>query len=149
MKTKSVKINEGLVFDGRLFVTPNARARYISTLRRDRPRWLKENPDKWISLRDIQEQGGQLAPPVENENNVGAAPAGPNGEPSSRDVGKDGDDEDDVALVDFPGVDRSPPCELTSLPTPVKTNVPNGSTKAEPLAHPQAAMSEAKGPQIK
>ena len=31
----------------------------------------------------------------------------------------------------------------------METIVPNGSTKAEPLAHAQAVMSEAKGPQIK
>ena len=59
--------------------------------------------------------------------------------------GKTSDDEDDVALVDTLPGDCSPPYQPTSLPTPVKTNVPNGSTKAEPPPA-KAAMSEAKGP---
>ena len=32
MKTESVVINEGLVFDGRLFATPIDRGRYIGTV---------------------------------------------------------------------------------------------------------------------
>jgi hypothetical protein len=146
MKTESVEINEGLIFDGRLFVTYHARAQYIGTVTARRPQWLKDNPNKWISLRDIQEQGGQLGPAVESETNVGAAPAGPNNQPSSRDVRKDDDKEDGVALVDTSGGDRSPPCEPISLPTPVKADFANGSTKAELLPPAKAAMSEAEEP---
>jgi hypothetical protein len=146
MKTESVKINEGLIFDGRVFETYRARAQYIGTVTARRPQWLKDNPDKWISLRDIQEQGGQLGPAVESETNVGAAPAGPNNQPSSRDVRKDDDKEDGVALVDTSGGDRSPPCEPISLPTPVKADFANGSTKAELLPPAKAARSEAEEP---
>jgi hypothetical protein len=146
MKTESGKINEGLVFDGRLFATPNARGRYIGTETRHRPQWLKDNPDKWTSLRDIQEQGGQLGPAGESETNVGAAPAGPNSQPSSRDVWKDDDNEDDVASVDTSGGDRSPPYEPTTPPTPVKADFANGSTKAELLLPAKAALSEAEEP---
>jgi hypothetical protein len=53
MKTESVVINKGLVFDGRLFATPNDRGRYIGTVTKNRPQWLKDNPDTWWSVRDI------------------------------------------------------------------------------------------------
>ena len=59
MKTAPVKINQGLLFDGLLFATPNARGRYIATVTARRPQWLKDNPDKWC-VRDIQEQTVQL-----------------------------------------------------------------------------------------
>ena len=66
---------------------------------------------------------------------------------SSRDVQKDRADEDHVALVDpLPG-DRSPPYQPTSLPTPVKANVPNGPTKAELLPPAVAAMRKSVGSQ--
>ena len=146
MKTESLKINEGLIFDDRLFETYYARAQYIGTVTARRPQWLKDNPGKWISLRDIQEQGGQLGPAVESETNVGAAPAGPNNQPSSRDVRKDDDKEDDVASVDTSGGDRSPPYEPISVPTPVKADFANGSTKAELLSPAKAAMSGAEEP---
>jgi hypothetical protein len=76
-------INKGLVFDGLLFATHNDRGRYIGTVTARRPQWLKDNADKWWNVQDIQEQAAQLRPPVENENNVGDAPAGLNCETAS------------------------------------------------------------------
>ena len=55
---------------------------------------------------------------------------------SSRDVRNDGDDEDDVALVDALAGDGSPP------PKPVTATVTNGTTKAELPRRTKAAMSE-------
>jgi hypothetical protein len=136
MKTASVVINKGLVFDGLLFATHNDRGRYIGTVTARRPRWLKDNADKWWNVQDIQEQAAQLRPPVENENNVGDAPAGLNCETLSRDVIKKEGDDDDVALVDALPGDCSPRQQLTSQPAPLKTNAPRTS----------AAMNETKGP---
>jgi hypothetical protein len=84
---------------------------------------------------------------VESEIDLGAAPPGPNGQTSSRDVPKDGDDDDDdVALVDALAGDCSLPCQQTSLPTPVTATLTNRLTKAELLPPAKAAMSEAEGP---
>jgi hypothetical protein len=144
MKTESVMINKGLVFDGLLFATYNDRGRYIGTLIRNRPQWLKDNPDKWWSVADIQEQAVQPRPPVENENNVGAAPAGRNGQTSSHDVREDGGEERDVTLVDTPAGDCSLPYQPTSLPVPVPAII-KGTTKAELLPPTKAATSEVEG----
>ncbi|MGA9429604.1 MAG: hypothetical protein WBE84_14460 [Xanthobacteraceae bacterium] len=70
-----VKINQGLLSDGLLFATHNARGRYISTETARKPQWLKDNPDKWQSVRNIQEPTVQLVTPLEDKNNVGTAPS--------------------------------------------------------------------------
>ena len=44
MNTKQVAINWGLVFNGRLFKTPNACGRYKGTVTAKRPQWLKDHP---------------------------------------------------------------------------------------------------------
>jgi len=142
-------IDDTLVADGLLFATHGDRCRYLGKSRSEKPHWLKENEGRFRRIDDIEQEFAHLGPPVEDKNNVGAASAGPNCETSSRDVRKDDDDEDDVALVDTQPGDCSPPYLPTSPPTPVKTNVSNGSTKAEPLPHAQAAVSEANGPQTK
>jgi hypothetical protein len=134
MKTASVVINKGLLFDGLLFATHNDRGRYIGTVTARRPQWLKDNADKWWNVQDIQEQAAQLRPPVENENNIGDAPAGLNCETSSRAVIEKEGDDDDVALVDALPGDCSPRQQLTSQPAPLKTNAPRTS----------AAMNETK-----
>lgn len=132
-------IDQTLVVGEILFATSRERCAYLGTETRYHQKWLADRPHSWRYVHDVLGEADLLE---KTKTEVGTAECGSN-------VRKDGNDEDDVALVDSLVVDRSPPCELTSLPTPVKTNVPNGSTKAEPLAHPQAAMSEAKGPQIK
>ena len=143
MTQKPGLIDQTLVHGDLLFTTSKYRCRYIGLSARDQLLWRQNNVGKWQRIQDVQEEA---APPVENETNVGAAPAGPNGRTSSRDVQKTAD-EDHVALVDpLPG-DRSPPYQPTSLPTPVKANVPNGPTKAELLPPAVAAMREAKGSQ--
>jgi hypothetical protein len=127
-------INNGRIFDGILFATHRDRALYIRTLVRDRPQWLKDNPDSWRSIEDVQREAAQPAAPVESDVNVVAASSAPNGQMSSHDARKDGDDEDGVALVDALSGDCSPPCE------------PNGSMKAELRPPAKAAMSETEGP---
>src|SRR5262245_23638923 len=65
-------INHGLIFDGFLFASYHDRSSYIGTETKDRPRWLKQNPDTWIRLKDIPQTA---APPVRCETDVGAAEA--------------------------------------------------------------------------
>jgi hypothetical protein len=55
MKTKPVKVDQGLVFGDVEFKTHLAKNRFISTDIAKRPQWLKENPDKYEPLRDVQD----------------------------------------------------------------------------------------------
>ena len=119
-----VEINQGLLSDGLLFATHNARGRYIRTVTARKPQWLKDNPDKWQSVRNIQEPTVQLGAPLEDKNNVGTAPSWLMGQTSSRDGH-----------------------EPTSLPTPVTTIVENGTPKAELLRRAEADASEAEAPE--
>ncbi len=138
MTQKPSLIDHTLVNGDILFATSCDRCAYLGTQTRHHQKWLADRPHSWRYVRDVLREADLLE---KAKTEVGTA--------ESANVRKDGNDKDDVALVDSLVVDRSPPCELTSLPTALKADVPNGSTKAEPLAHAQAAMSEAKGPQIK
>lgn len=109
-------IVEGRVFDGMLFATHLDRLLYIRTLVRNRPQWLKENPETWRRIEDIQREAASLAAPVKSEVNVVAASSGPNGQMSSHDVGKDGNSEDTDGSVDT--ITRaSPPAQQASATT--------------------------------
>ena len=134
---KTWSFDKSHTFDGYVFATPGERCWYISLSLRDRPRWLREHPDRWRRIEDVRQEAAPPAPPVESEIDLGAEPAGPNGQTSSRGVRDNGGNEDDVALVDTLAGDHSPPHEPT-LPTPVTTTVENGGAKV--------AMSEAEGP---
>ena len=105
-----------------MFATPSERCRYIGMSRWDRSQWLKENEgSRCRRIEDVQQEAAPPAPPVESEIDLGAEPARPNGQTSSRGVRDNGGDEDDVALVNTLAGDRSPPHEPTSVPTPVTT----------------------------
>jgi hypothetical protein len=135
---KTLSFEKSHTFDGYVFATPSEKCWYISLWLRDRPRWLREHPDRCRRIEDVRQEVAPPAPPVESEIDLGAEPAAPNGQTSSRAVRDNGGDEDDVALVDTLAGDRSPPHEPT-LPTPVTTTaVENGGAKV--------AMSEAEGP---
>jgi hypothetical protein len=49
-------LNKGLIFDGMLFKTPNARCRYIGTVTAKRRQWLNDHPDEWRSLESISQE---------------------------------------------------------------------------------------------
>ena len=132
-------IDKTRVFGDLLFATHRERAWYIGRSDIERRRWLRENPGRSWYIKDLQQEAAPPAPPVESEIDLGAEPAGPNGQTSSRGVRDNGGDEDDVALVDTLAGDRSPPREPT-LPTPVTTMVENGGVTA--------AVSETKEPEI-
>jgi hypothetical protein len=142
MTQKPGLIDRTLVFGDLLFTTHRDRCCYIGLSTRNRLLWLESNGGKWQRIQDVQKEAAPLAPPVDSETKVAAAPAGPNGQTSPRDVQKDGDDKDDVALADTLLGDRLRPREPTSIPTPVKENATNGSTNAELLRPAKAAMRE-------
>ena len=136
---KTWSLDKGRIFDGYVFATPGDRCRYIGTSVRDRPQWLKKNVGRWRRIEDVQQEAAPPAPPVESEIDLGAEPAGPNGQTSSRGVRDNSGDEDDVALVDTLAGDRSPP-HAPASPPPVKPTVTKGSTKAELLSRAKAAI---------
>ena len=138
-------IDRSRVADGYLFATHLDRCRYLGNSARDRLHWLKENPGKWQSLEDAEQQVTRLRPAVASETNPEAAPAEPNGQTSPHDVRKDEGEESDVTLVDTPDGDSSPPYQPTSLSVPVPAII-TGTTKAELLPPAKAAMRETKGP---
>jgi hypothetical protein len=135
------------VAGGYMFATHRDRCLYFGKSARDRLHWLKENPGKWRSLEDVEQEVARLRRAVESETNLEAGPAEPNGQTSSHDVRKDGGEESDVTLVDTPAGDCSLPYQPTSLPVPVPAII-KGTTKAELLPPAKAAMSEAEGPKI-
>jgi len=139
---KTWSFDKSRIFDGYVFATPGERCRYIGMLLRDQPRWLREHPDRWRRIEDVQQEAAPPTPPVESEIDLGAEPAGPNGQTSSRGVQDNGGDEGDVALVDTLSGDRSPPHQPTSLPTPVKENAekqkpPAGISRSTPKLSPE------------
>ena len=138
-------IDQSRVADGYLIATHRDRCLYVGKSDKNRLHWLKENPGKWRSLEDVQQEVARLRPTVETETNLEAGLAEPNGQTSARDVRKDGGDESDVALVDTPAGNSSPQYQPTSLPVPVPAII-KGTTKAELLPPAKAAMSEAEGP---
>jgi hypothetical protein len=142
MTQKPGLIDRALVLGDLLFATRKDRCCYIGLSARNQPLWLEGNWGKWQRIQDVQKEAAPLAPPVESETKVAATPAAPNGQTSSRDVQKDGDDKDDVALADTLPGDYLPAHQPTSLPTPVKANGPNGSTQTELLPRAEAAMHE-------
>jgi hypothetical protein len=108
MKTKPSVVDQGLVFDGLLFNTHRDRGLYIRESRRDRPRWLKEHPDVWKRLQDIEKETSSPPRRVESDTSVEATAAGPGPHMSSSDVLKDGKDADNAGSVDIPAGEPSP-----------------------------------------
>ena len=128
-------INQSLVVGDILLATPRDRCSYLGTETRFRAKWLADHPGSWRYVKDIPKEAGLL---VKTETELRTVEAGPS---------ETGDDEDDVVLVDTLGGDRSPPLEPTSLPTPVKADATNGSTKAELPGRAAPPTSEVMGPE--
>jgi hypothetical protein len=140
-------IDQTLAHGDLLFSTHGDRCRYIGLSARDQLLWLERNVGKWQRIQDVRKEAAPPAPPAERETKVAAAPAGPDGQTSPRDVQKDGDDKDGEALADTLPGDCLPPYQRTSLPTSVKANGPNGSTNVEPLRPVKVVTGEAVGSQ--
>ena len=121
---KTLSFEKSHTFDGYVFATPGEKCWYISLFLRDRPRWLREHPDRCRRIADVRQEAAPPAPPLESDIDLGAEPAGSNCQTSSRGV-QDNGGQDDIALVDTLAGDRSPPLEPT-LPIPETTTVENG-----------------------
>ena len=72
-----VVTNPNLVFGDLEFTNSRDRVLYVGTSISDQPRWLEEHPGSWRRIEDVQREAAALAPPVEGETNVGAAPPAP------------------------------------------------------------------------
>jgi hypothetical protein len=130
--------------DGLKFTTPGDRCRYLGKASWEKPQWLKDNPDKWRRIEDIQREAASPAAPVESEVNVVAASSGTDSQISSHDVRKDGDDEDGVGLIDALSGDCLPPYAPTLSTPSMKAELPpsakaatseTGRPKTETTAH--------------
>jgi hypothetical protein len=82
--------------DGLQFATPGDRCRYLGKASWEKPQWLKDNPDKWRRIEDVQREAASPAAPVKSEVNVVAASSGPNGQKQPHDVRKGGGEESDM-----------------------------------------------------
>ena len=128
--------------NGLLFATGKERCRYLGKSRREQADWLKQNEGRYRRIEDVLRDDAPRMPSVEAEINLGAGPAELADSPASPEVRNDGDDKDDVALADALPGDCSPPCEPTSLPTPVKENAEKqkpsaGISKSTPKLSPE------------
>src|SRR5579863_1252639 len=142
---RKLMIDYRLVAHGYLFASTRDRCLYLGKSLSEQPRWLEANPGRFRPLEDVEKEAAQLGAPGENKNNVEAILGELNGQTTTPDVAKDGDDENDVALVDSVAGDRSPPQEPTSVPSRATTIVENGTTEAEVLRGAKAGTSEAEG----
>jgi len=74
---KTLSFEKSHTFDGYVFATASEKCWYIGMLLRDRPRWLREHPDRWRRIEDVRQEVAPPAPPAESEINLGVEPAGP------------------------------------------------------------------------
>ena len=79
MKTIPFPINKGLIFQGLYFTNFNACCRYKGTATAQKPKWLKDHPNDFIRLADIQ--GTAAASAVESVTDVGTVAAAPSPNP--------------------------------------------------------------------
>jgi hypothetical protein len=134
-------IDQTRVCEGLLFATHRDRCLYIGLWSWQKLQWLKEHPDKWRCLEDVEQEVAQLSSPVAPVITE-AGPAEPNGQTSSHNVRKDGGEESDVTLVDTPPGGSSPPCQPECVPATMNENVPSGSTQTELPPGAEAATRE-------
>ena len=122
---KAWSLDKSRISDGYVFAIPQERNRYIVTLVRDRPQWLKKNVGRWRRIEDVQQEAAPLVLPAESEVDLGAEPAEPNGQTSFRGVRDNGD---------------ASPQDAASAVTLVAATVTNWTTKAEVLSCARAAI---------
>jgi hypothetical protein len=99
-------INKNHIFDGILFASNLDRNRYIGTVTKARPRWLRDNPDKWTYLPEIPQTA---APPLKLETDVSPAEA-PSVSTPFPDARSEPKDQDTDGSAEMPAT-ASPPAE--------------------------------------
>jgi hypothetical protein len=99
-------IDRTLVVGNKIFTTHRDRGLYLGTWAINQPRWLAEHPGSWRFIEDVLQEAALRSPPVEGATDPEAGPAEPTDLSSSPDFRKDGDEEDDVSLVDTPACHR-------------------------------------------
>jgi hypothetical protein len=109
MEPKPGVIDQSRVFEGKLFATPLDRCRYIGTSSWKRPQWLKDHPDVWRFVQDVEQEAASLGHHVKSEGPVEAVAAEPSPHMSSPDVRNDGRDADNAGSVEIPAGEPSPP----------------------------------------
>jgi hypothetical protein len=114
-------IDPGLVFENLLFATPFDRCRYIGTLVRDRPQWLKDHPGAWRPLEDVLREAAAWKRRVEGP--VETIATGPSSQIPS-DIRKDDENVDGAASVEIPPGDPSSPHPPTLTKKASKTPPP-------------------------
>src|SRR5438105_6452888 len=107
MDTKPDVIDQSRVTEGILFATHRDRGLYIGTLLRNRRQWLKDHPDAWRRVQEVEQEAALLRRCLETP--VEATAAGPSLHISSPDVRNDGKDADNAHSVEFHAGDPSPP----------------------------------------
>jgi hypothetical protein len=127
MKTELNEIDHSLVHGEYVFRTHLDRGRYIGTVRRDRPKWLKDHPDDWKFLRDFQPEASSDTGLAENASPVPAKAVASNSRTSAQEMqhnGEKGDaGSDGVDSGDGPSPRQSarasvPPIADTASSTP-------------------------------
>jgi hypothetical protein len=111
-------IDQTRVCEGLLFATRRDRCLYIGLWSWQKPQWLKDHPDKWRRLEDVEQAVAQLSSPVEPAITE-AGSAEPNGQTSFHDV-------------HTPADGSSPPSQPESMPATVNESVPSGPTHELP-----------------
>src|SRR3974390_2685049 len=67
MKDNLSTIDEGCVADGYVFANRTYRYLYVGQRSCEKPQWLKQNPDKWRRIEDVEREAASPAAPVESE----------------------------------------------------------------------------------
>ena len=94
MRPVPPEIDPSLVVGKNLFATHRDRGLYLGKSARDQAKFLKDNPNSWWRIEDVQRQAAPLGSPIESTVDIGAKPAGPDAEVSSANDSNDGADDD-------------------------------------------------------
>jgi hypothetical protein len=90
MKTEPNEIDQSLGHDGYLFRTHFDQCRHIGMSRRYQRKWLKDHPDAWKRLQDVQQETSSDPGLAENASPVPAKAAAPSSRASAQKVQNNG-----------------------------------------------------------
>jgi hypothetical protein len=102
-------IDHTLIFDGFLFATGLHRCRYIGTVVRRRPQWLKDNPSVWRRVEEVLQELASLPRPTEIDSPIAPVTVGPSSPMSSPDIQNNAKDGDGADTAEIAPKDSLPP----------------------------------------